>query len=263
VKRGKARENTAIQWVAALIPALSALPSAYFVARSSWYWLILNWHVEFWPALGIGMAFVIGLVVEGLGIVSVFLALTFWRWNSIKAKVKGYDRAPLELAISAVVVYVAATVALLAVLEAWGDRLGPYAPMVFPFLTIVGGLCWAMYDQHRDRLAEKGLSWNWVAEKLPEPVATLPQPVATRYGTWQEFKMAYPDMATMSGNEVAALASVPGDAAERCWHPGEPDPHAGEHRSACEIDAAQDAGAQPPGGVDGVHGWPFSAVQRI
>jgi len=168
-RKRNVRENSAIQWLAALMPALAALPSAYFVARSAYYHLILNWHLDFWPVLGVTVAVVVGLVVESLGTVSIFLALTFHRWNRVKGKLKGYDRAPYGLAVMSIVLYVTATVILLAILEAW-PQTSAYAPMVFPFMTVLGGTCWAMYDQHRDRLAYHGLSWNWVVLERSEPV---------------------------------------------------------------------------------------------
>jgi hypothetical protein len=34
MKRRQIRNSSAIQWLAALVPALAALPAAYFVARS-------------------------------------------------------------------------------------------------------------------------------------------------------------------------------------------------------------------------------------
>lgn len=174
--RGRKRDGSALQWVAILVPALAALPAAYFVGRSTYYYLILGWfetHVEFWPALGVVMAVVAGLVVEGLGTVSLFLWSSFRRWNTVKARredgnlKRGYDKAPEWLALVALVGYVAAVVVLLGVLE-WRPDAARFAPVMFPLLTVVGGICWAMYDQHRDRLAYHGISWNWVAERRDE-----------------------------------------------------------------------------------------------
>lgn len=164
------RENSAIQYVAALVPALAALPAAYFVGRSTYYYLILRWfedHVLFWPVLGVVVAVIAGLVVEGLGTVSLFLWSSFRRWNRVKAVredgtvKRGYDLAPEGLALVALAGYVVAVVVLLVLLE-WQPESARFAPVMFPVLTVVGGLCWAMYDQHRDRLAYHGLSWNWV-----------------------------------------------------------------------------------------------------
>jgi len=168
VTRRQIRNSSAIQWLAALVPALAALPAAYFVARSTWYWLILGWHVQFWPALGVAVAVVAGLVVEGLGTASLFLWSSFDRWNRIQAVKRGYDSAPASLALACFAGYVATTTLLLAVLEAW-PQVDRFAPLAFPLLTAVGGLCWSLYDQHRDRLSYHGMAWNWVATASEKP----------------------------------------------------------------------------------------------
>jgi len=182
-KRKQIRNHSAIQYLAALVPALAALPAAYFVGRSTYYYLILRWfegHVLFWPAMGVAVAVVAGLVVEGLGTVSLFLWSSFRRWNTVKAVrfdkqsnkwvlKQGYDYAPDRLALVALVGYIVAVVVLLVVLEAKPDA-ARFAPVMFPVLTVVGGLCWAMYDQHRDRLAYHNLAWNWVV--IPAAVET-------------------------------------------------------------------------------------------
>ena len=169
----KTRDGSMLQWLAVLVPALAALPAAYFVGRSTYYYLILGWfesHVTFWPALGVAMAVVAGLVVEGLGTVALFLRSSFRRWNKVKAVhpdgalKKGYDKAPAKQAGWALFGYVVAVVVLLGVLE-WKPDAARFAPVMFPLLTVVGGMCWSMYDEHRDRLAYHGISWNWVAER--------------------------------------------------------------------------------------------------
>lgn len=192
----QAREGSALQWVAVLVPALAAFPAAYFVGRSTYFYLVLGWfesHVLFWPWLGVIVAVVAGLVVEGLGTVSLFLWSSFRRWNRVKAvrydekarkKVlkRGYDFAPEGLALVALGGYVIAVVVLLVLLE-WMPDAARFAPVMFPVLTVVGGLCWSLYDQHRDRLAYHGISWNWVAQRRgtdePERQGTVkakPQP---------------------------------------------------------------------------------------
>jgi len=187
----QAREGSALQWVAVLVPALAAFPAAYFVGRSTYYYLVLGWfeaHVTFWPWLGVGVAVVAGLVVEGLGTVSLFLWSAFRRWNRVKAVredgtlKRGYDFAPEGLALVALAGYVAAVVVLLVLLE-WKPDAARFAPVMFPALTVVGGLCWSLYDQHRDRLAYHGISWNWVAQRRdraepePEPAEQEPEEV--------------------------------------------------------------------------------------
>jgi hypothetical protein len=190
------QKRSSIQWVSAVVPALSAFPAAYFVARSTWAHLVLGWpgigDTPLW--LGAATAVVAGLVVEGLGTVSVFLAATFWRWNRWKATrpdeggrrrvlKAGYDLAPFWLAAANVGVYLAATAVLLLLLEAVPEAAG-YAPFLFPWLTLVGGLCWSLLDQHRDRLALHGLEWNWTVarqaeeeQKPPKPEPQVPEPV--------------------------------------------------------------------------------------
>ena len=147
------RDGSALQWVAVLVPALAALPAAYFVGRSTYYHLILGWfgsHIEFWPGLGVAMAVVAGLVVEGLGTVALFLRSSFQRWNRVKAVhpdgmlKKGYDKAPSGQAGWALFGYVVAVVVLLGVLE-WKPEAARFAPVMFPLLTVVGGMCWSMY----------------------------------------------------------------------------------------------------------------------
>lgn len=169
-RQKQAREHTAIQWLAALVPALAALPAAYMVGRSTYYYLVLGWfdsHILFWPALGAAVAIVAGVIVEGLGTVSLFLWSSFDRWNRIKAPLRGYDKAPAALALVCFAGYVVAVAVLLAVLE-WKPQVARFAPVLFPVLTAVGGLCWTLYDQHRDRLAYHGLSWNWVVISAKE-----------------------------------------------------------------------------------------------
>lgn len=233
-RKRKSRDNSLIQAVAASVPALAAFPAAFFVARSTYWHLLHGWHLTLWPGVNVAVAVVAGLVVEGLGVVAIFLALAFRRWNRVQAVKNGYDRAPFWLAVAATGLYVLATVALLVVLEAWPDA-ARFAPVMFPLLTVVGGLCWAMHDQHRDRLAERGLSWNWVAQYEDQAVTKpidLPTSVEDSIQesevvedepviVWSQadFNRAAAigdlDPAEMTGDKIAELAGVSGSTGRR------------------------------------------------
>jgi len=228
----RTRNGSALQWVAVLVPAFAAFPAAYFVGRSTYYYLVLGWfesHVTFWPVLGVVVAVVAGLVVEGLGTVSLFLWSSFRRWNTVKAvredgKLKrGYDFAPEGLALVALCGYVVAVVVLLVLLE-WKPDAARFAPVMFPALTVVGGLCWSLLDQHRDRLAFHGISWNWVAQRQekdePEPEKLELKPALTGFdravvdayrngaGTYQQVAERVGKGRTTVGGRVNALIEM-------------------------------------------------------
>ena len=220
------REGSALQWIAVLVPALAALPASYFVGRSTYYYLVLGWfetHITFWPWLGVGVGVVAGLVVEGLGTVSLFLWSAFRRWNQVRAVredgtlKRGYDFAPEGLALVALAGYVSAVVVLLVLLE-WKPEAARFAPVMFPVLTVVGGLCWSLYDQHRDRLAYHGISWNWVAQrrdeaeqeaKHPEQASPVIEPAAELDETDQTIMRAIAEHPGASYQTIANAVGMP------------------------------------------------------
>ena len=143
-------ETTVVRLVAKTAPWLAPLPSAYFVARSSYAHLLAN----DWQYLAIPVAVIIGLVLELLGIASVHTILDLMRWNrqGRVARNDGWERAPVIWAWVAAVAYLVAVVLLLVVLEAYPPA-APFAPVLFPFVAVAGAILLGVIGQHDDRKA--------------------------------------------------------------------------------------------------------------
>ena len=141
-------ETSVVRLVAKTAPWLAPLPSAYFVARSSYAHLLAN----DWAYLAYPVAVVIGLVLELLGIASVHTILDLMRWNRYGhvAKSDGWERAPVGWAWVAAIAYLVAVVLLLVVLEA-APKAAPFAPVLFPFVAVAGAILLGVIGQHDDR----------------------------------------------------------------------------------------------------------------
>lgn len=135
-----------VRLIAKLSPWLAPIPSAYFVARSS----IKHLNVP------IEIAIIIGVMLELLGIATVHTALSLYRWN-IKPAVsrdKGaWEKAPFSLSVAACGVYFVAVIFLSVVLET-APTLADFAPIIFPFVAIVGAVVLGIIYQHEERVAK-------------------------------------------------------------------------------------------------------------
>jgi hypothetical protein len=142
------------------------------------------------------VAIVIGIVLEGLGIATVHVALDLYKWNLKPAvnKDKGaWEKAPLHLAVLTCGIYFVAVLFLSVVLET-RPELAPWAPTIFPFVTVAGVGTLAIISQHDARVARYarkdtgmvgiiGLYHAWVARRIafmgngrPAQIPVLPEP---------------------------------------------------------------------------------------
>lgn len=137
----KIREEGIIDFVAKLSPWLAPMPTSVFVQRSAAVHL----------GTGEPLSWVIAIVIETLGITTTHTALGFWSWNQTHEK---KDHSPFGLAVGLAVVYVAATLGLIAVLEAYTE-LSRFAPILFPFLSVVGAVNLAMRSHHNRKVKKE------------------------------------------------------------------------------------------------------------
>jgi hypothetical protein len=211
-------EDGVLRTVARLAPWLAPLPSAWFIGRSIYLHLLVNWPIPLPIAVNLAVATVAGLVVELLAIVSVHNSLALFRWND-QGHVKrehGWEHAPFGLSVACASAYVLAAAVLLILLEAMPEA-AQYAPMMFPLLTVVGAVNLGILDQHLSRLRRYRLTWDLTAEhhgesaELP-PVITEqteppPKQPATRL-TFAAFAAKHPDGAALTTAEIAAIAGI-------------------------------------------------------
>jgi hypothetical protein len=167
--------KSALRTIAASGPWLSPIPSAYFIGRAIYAHLLDGWggSLQIPPALNLGVAVVSGAVVEILAIVSIHNALALNRWNGqgrVKKDKGGWERAPMWQALTCAGMYLVTALLLLVVLEAW-PHLSQYAPILFPFLAVVGALNLAILDEHKARLERYGLEWDLSKRKPSQTVA--------------------------------------------------------------------------------------------
>lgn len=120
-------ERILIETIARLAPWLAPIPSAYFVGRSSIEHL----------GVRVDIAIIIAVVIEILGISTIHNALWMADWNQTKRK--SDPGAPTLVAISLTGVYFVATIGIIVFLETL-PQLATYAPALFPFLAVVGGV---------------------------------------------------------------------------------------------------------------------------
>jgi len=137
-----------VRLIAKISPWFAPIPSAYFVARSS----IAHLDVP------IEIAIIIGAVLELLGIATVHTALSLYRWNikpAVSREKGAWEKAPLLLSIITCGVYFMAVIFLSVVLET-APGMSAIAPVIFPFVAIVGALTLGIVYQHDERVAKYG-----------------------------------------------------------------------------------------------------------
>lgn len=178
--------NGILRTVAKLAPWLAPLPSAWFVGRSIYLHLLLDWapwvNIPVW--VNVLVALVAGLTVETLAMVSVHNSLALHRWNDYGhvRKEAGWEKAPFWLAAVCAGLYVVSAVILLFVLETQ-PQAANWAPLIFPAMTIVAAVNLGVLDQHLSRLKRYGMTWDLVkikepkAEQKPEDVEQEPEGV--------------------------------------------------------------------------------------
>ena len=180
---------------------LAPAPSAYFVAISSMR------HLD----APLPVAVIIAVVIEGLGLSCSHLALSFWSHNKHTHRLAQYRLAWGEfwLALGMYVVYFAATLALLAMLElAW-------VTLLFPVLAAVGVVSLALLEQ----LAQ--LRTPVKREKRESHVGqneTAGIPVVQKRGTYQDYlalTKAGNGSGTLTAKEIMRELSVPRSTAYR------------------------------------------------
>lgn len=150
------------QFAVRVAPLLAPIPSAWFIGRSIYFYMLFSWHLNVHVYVNVFIAAVAGLAIELLAISSVYLALSLNRWNNYGhvRKKDGWERAPFWLAAVVSGIYLLVATYLLVVLEAAPD-LAPYSAVAFPALALVGALNLGLFQQHQDRLDRYGLTWTF------------------------------------------------------------------------------------------------------
>lgn len=142
--------------IAFISPILAPIPSAYFVYEASMTVLAApEW-----------VAFVLAVIVEGLGITSIHNALRFWNWNVTRKRDE--PTAPVWIASVLGLAYVVVVVSMTVVLKIIptvgpftidGTTVGPFetgrlALAILPLLAVVGAVNLALSAQHDERVRE-------------------------------------------------------------------------------------------------------------
>jgi hypothetical protein len=136
-------EEGIIDFVSKLSPWIAPLPSAWFVHDATVRHL----------AAGSGLAWIIAIVIETLGLTTTHTALGMHAWNKAHAN-QPEKQAPFGLAVVLAIVYVIATLMLISVLEV-KPEWQHYAPAMFPLLAVVGAVNLALRSHHNSRIREE------------------------------------------------------------------------------------------------------------
>ena len=132
-------ENMVIDFISELVPWLAPLPSAALVSRA----------VITYLGFGTIMGVVSAIIIEFLGLTSISTSLTIWNYNENRRK---QDKpAPFFLSLGLVGFYLVSTIGLTVFLDTF-PTLAHFAPALFPFLALVGGLNLVLKMDHRNRL---------------------------------------------------------------------------------------------------------------
>lgn len=136
-------EEGIIDGVSKLSPWIAPLPSAWFVHDATVR------HLN----AGSGLAWVIAIVIETLGLTTTHTALGMHAWNKAHEG-QPEKQAPFALSVVLAIVYVVATLMLISVLEV-APELQHYAPAMFPILAVVGAVNLALRSHHNNRIREE------------------------------------------------------------------------------------------------------------
>lgn len=136
-------EEGIIDGVSKLSPWIAPLPSAWFVHDATVR------HLN----AGSGLAWVIAIVIETLGLTTTHTALGMHAWNKAHEG-QPEKQAPFALSVVLAIVYVIATLMLISVLEV-APELQHYAPAMFPILAVVGAVNLALRSHHNNRIREE------------------------------------------------------------------------------------------------------------
>jgi hypothetical protein len=136
-------EEGIIDFVSKLSPWIAPLPSAWFVHDAT----VNHLHAN------TGLAWVIAIVIETLGLTTTHTALGMHGWNKAHTN-QPEKQAPFALSVILAVVYVAATLMLISVLEV-KPEWQHYAPAMFPILAVVGAVNLALRSHHNNRIRDE------------------------------------------------------------------------------------------------------------
>jgi hypothetical protein len=206
-----------LQVVTRIAPLLAPIPSAFFIARAIYFYLLLSWHLALPGWLNLTVAIVAGLAIELLAISSIYLATSLNRWNHLGRvrKANGWERAPFALALWTALAYFAVAIYLLVVLEAM-PTLAPFSAVAFPMLAGVGAVTWALWQQHQDRLDRYGLQWTFKhhpieaeTEPAKAPTPALPLPPVYEPDEAETAIIVAMKQGAQSVSQVAAVTGMP------------------------------------------------------
>ena len=131
-------ENNLADGIAATAPWITPLPSAVLVSTA----VVQKLH---WSS---SMGWITALIIESLGFSTVSTSLLLWEYNADKRKTD--PKAPFEIAICLVAVYLISTISLTILLDILPE-LGRYAPAIFPVLSLVSAVNLVLRFGHRKR----------------------------------------------------------------------------------------------------------------
>ena len=211
-------ESRLVDLVAQIAPWAAPIPTAYLVGRATV--LHLAWPVE--------VGIVAAVIIESLGLATTSTALALREYNASKRQ--SDPAAPFPLAAGLVGAYLVVAVLLTVALDTV-PVLAVYAPAIFPFLSLAGMTVLALRHDQARRVAAIADSRAAAAEERRQAreskrqataIATaVPAAVAEQDGnggtggngdrphlTFAEFCRAYPEVADLTGRQVAALAGT-------------------------------------------------------
>lgn len=136
-------EEGIIDFVAKLSPWLAPLPSAFFLYEAAIKHLGANEP----------LAWIIAVVIETLGLTTMHTALGMHAWNRAHED-RPDKKAPFGLACVLTGAYSLVALVLIVVLKVSPDA-SSYAPIMFPFLAVVGAVNLAMRSHHNQRVREE------------------------------------------------------------------------------------------------------------
>lgn len=136
-------EEGIIDFVAKLSPWLAPLPSAFFLYEAAITHLGANEP----------LAWIIAIVIETLGLTTMHTALGMHAWNRAHQD-RPDKKAPFGLACVLTGAYSLVALVLIVVLKVSPDA-SSYAPIMFPFLAVIGAVNLAMRSHHNQRVREE------------------------------------------------------------------------------------------------------------
>jgi predicted transcriptional regulator len=166
-------ENNLADGIAATAPWITPLPSAVLVSTA----VVQKLH---WSS---AMGWITALIIESLGFSTVSTSLLLWEYNADKRKID--PKAPFEIAVCLIAIYLVSTISLTILLDIMPE-LGRYAPAIFPVLSMVSAVNLVLRFGHRKRKSAVSLEKeNRKTERQKKQAASVQgfDPSLSKYGS--------------------------------------------------------------------------------